>query len=160
MFFGFQLRSYVRLYHAVPHAARCYLHCPSFILDPVNERDIIEKQTHKPAIIDIDGTSWSSRFGMLLCSNSVVIKVRGPGAVCMYIMMKRRGQNSHSCTMKERHPHAIIGPMYNMTCLCFRFDDFSHANASAHKPPTRVPIYDDISQDRTRLRGAFLRRRR
>jgi len=28
------------------------------------------------AIIDIDGNSWSSRFGMLLCSNSVVIKVR------------------------------------------------------------------------------------
>lgn len=27
------------------------------------------------AIIDIDGNNWSSRFGMLLCSNSVVIKV-------------------------------------------------------------------------------------
>ena len=26
------------------------------------------------AIIDIDGNNWSSRFGMLLCSNSVVIK--------------------------------------------------------------------------------------
>ena len=28
------------------------------------------------AIIDIDGNNWSSRFGMLMCSNSVVIKVR------------------------------------------------------------------------------------
>jgi hypothetical protein len=28
------------------------------------------------AIIDIDGNNWSSRFGMLLCSNSIVIKVR------------------------------------------------------------------------------------
>jgi len=28
------------------------------------------------AIIDIDGNNWSSRFGTLLCSNSVVIKVR------------------------------------------------------------------------------------
>ena len=27
------------------------------------------------AIIDIDGNNWSSRFGMLLCSNSVVIKI-------------------------------------------------------------------------------------
>ena len=27
------------------------------------------------AIIDIDGNNWSSRFGMLLCMNSVVIKV-------------------------------------------------------------------------------------
>eukprot|EP00571_Detonula_confervacea_P009091 CAMPEP_0172316966 /NCGR_PEP_ID=MMETSP1058-20130122/30145_1 /TAXON_ID=83371 /ORGANISM="Detonula confervacea, Strain CCMP 353" /LENGTH=461 /DNA_ID=CAMNT_0013031409 /DNA_START=229 /DNA_END=1611 /DNA_ORIENTATION=- len=27
------------------------------------------------SIIDIDGNNWSSRFGMLLCSNSVVIKV-------------------------------------------------------------------------------------
>jgi len=28
------------------------------------------------AVIDIDGNNWSSRFGTLLCSNSVVIKVR------------------------------------------------------------------------------------
>jgi hypothetical protein len=27
------------------------------------------------AIIDIDGNSWSSRFGLLLCSNSVIIKI-------------------------------------------------------------------------------------
>jgi len=27
------------------------------------------------AIIDIDGNNWSSRFGMLLCMNSVVIKI-------------------------------------------------------------------------------------
>ena len=27
------------------------------------------------AIIDIDGNNWSSRFGMLLCSNSIIIKV-------------------------------------------------------------------------------------
>ena len=27
------------------------------------------------AIIDIDGNTWSSRFAMLLCTNSVVIKV-------------------------------------------------------------------------------------
>lgn len=29
-----------------------------------------------PALIDIDGNSWSSRFIRLLCTNSVVIKVR------------------------------------------------------------------------------------
>ncbi|KAL7531612.1 hypothetical protein ACHAWF_003847 [Thalassiosira exigua] len=31
--------------------------------------------TMDEAIIDIDGNNWSSRFGLLLCSNSVVIKI-------------------------------------------------------------------------------------
>jgi len=35
-----------------------------------------EKQMAYRAIIDIDGNNWSSRFASLLCTNSVIIKVR------------------------------------------------------------------------------------
>ena len=34
------------------------------------------------AIIDIDGNDWSSRFPKLLCTNSVVIKVRVHVYIC------------------------------------------------------------------------------
>lgn len=33
------------------------------------------KMMRYKAIIDIDGNNWSSRFGMRLCSNSIVIKI-------------------------------------------------------------------------------------
>jgi hypothetical protein len=39
-----------------------------------------DEQMKYKAIIDIDGNSWSSRFASLLCTNSVVIKVRD----CMF----------------------------------------------------------------------------
>jgi hypothetical protein len=35
-----------------------------------------EEQMVYSAIIDIDGNNWSSRFASLLCTNSVIIKVR------------------------------------------------------------------------------------
>jgi hypothetical protein len=35
-----------------------------------------EEQMAYRAIIDIDGNNWSSRFASLLCTNSVIIKVR------------------------------------------------------------------------------------
>lgn len=36
------------------------------------------------AIIDIDGNAWSSRYGLILCFNSVIIKVREDDCECLY----------------------------------------------------------------------------
>jgi len=41
----------------------------------VSKRVNFRQMMKYKAIIDIDGNNWSSRFGMLLCSNSVVIKI-------------------------------------------------------------------------------------
>ena len=41
-----------------------------------------EQMTYK-AIIDIDGKNWSSRFAGLLCTSSVVIKVRNILSGCI-----------------------------------------------------------------------------
>ena len=41
-----------------------------------------EQMTYK-AIIDIDGNNWSSRFAGLLCTSSVVIKVRNILSGCI-----------------------------------------------------------------------------
>jgi hypothetical protein len=35
-----------------------------------------DEQMNYKAIMDIDGNSWTGRFSKLLCTNSVVIKVR------------------------------------------------------------------------------------
>jgi hypothetical protein len=43
-----------------------------------------EQMTYK-AIIDIDGNNWSSRFASLLCTNSVVIKVRALNVVSIIL---------------------------------------------------------------------------
>jgi len=41
----------------------------------LTERMKFEDMMNYKAIIDVDGNDWSSRFPMLLCMNSVVIKV-------------------------------------------------------------------------------------
>ncbi|KAL7552426.1 hypothetical protein ACHAWF_015663 [Thalassiosira exigua] len=41
----------------------------------VSKRIVLRDMMKYQAIIDVDGNNWSSRFGMLLCSNSVVIKI-------------------------------------------------------------------------------------
>ena len=43
-----------------------------------------EEQMAYRAIIDIDGNNWSSRFASLLCTNSVIIKVRVYCYVCVH----------------------------------------------------------------------------
>jgi hypothetical protein len=44
-----------------------------------------EEQMAYKAIIDIDGNNWSSRFASLLCTNSVVIKVRALNVVSIIL---------------------------------------------------------------------------
>ncbi len=44
-----------------------------------------EEQMAYKAIIDIDGNNWSSRFASLLCTNSVVIKVRALNVVSVIL---------------------------------------------------------------------------
>ena len=41
------------------------------------------------AIIDIDGNNWSTWFGLLLCINSVVIKVRLVVSVVCHIFLSQ-----------------------------------------------------------------------
>ena len=45
-----------------------------------------EKQMTYRAIIDIDGNNWSSRFASLLCTNSVVIKVRALSLTLIFFL--------------------------------------------------------------------------
>jgi hypothetical protein len=46
---------------------------------------------HYRAILDIDGNSWSSRFGRLLCDNSIVLKVE-PHFVDLFHFQQRQGR--------------------------------------------------------------------
>ena len=64
--------------------------------------DFADQQNYK-AILDIDGHSWSSRFGATLCLNSVLLKVEPEYVDYFYYPSQRRGDMAFEALQPWKH---------------------------------------------------------
>jgi hypothetical protein len=69
---------------------------------------------HYRAVLDVDGNSWSARFGRLLCDNSIVLKVE-PQFVDLFHLQEQQGQYELQAGIHYLHIHANLSNLLEQT---------------------------------------------